>query len=67
MADNERRKTLIYDDLLAEGMHVAFRKASDHPIAHKIWVLIRDLPDEEWGRIVAFIRDGASVPEGADG
>lgn len=50
-----------YDDIrsnLAEGFHTAFRKASDHPNAHKIWVLIRELPPKSWGSVIDFVMDG---------
>jgi hypothetical protein len=43
---------------LAEGFHTAFRKASGHPDAHKIWALIRNLPSDEWGSIIQFVVDG---------
>ena len=50
-----------YDEIasnFAEGFHTAFRKASDHPNAHKIWLLIRDLPPDEWGSVVDFVMSG---------
>lgn len=43
---------------LAEGIHTAFRKATDCDQAHPIWKLIQDMPDEEWGRVVSFIVEG---------
>ena len=43
---------------LAEGFHTAFRKASDHPNAHKIWLLIKELPSREWGNVISFVVDG---------
>lgn len=42
-------------ELLAEGIHTAFRKASAHPEAHKAWLAIRNLPPEEWGNVVEFV------------
>ena len=46
------------DDQLAEAIHTAFRKASDHPEAHKAWMAIRALPPKEWGSVIDFISDG---------
>jgi UPF0288 family protein (methanogenesis marker protein 3) len=34
--------------LLGEGVHTMFRKGIDAPGAWKIWVLIRDLPNDKW-------------------
>lgn len=43
-------------ELLSEGFHTAFRKASDHPVADQIWKLIRhDLPQDEWAKIIDFV------------
>jgi hypothetical protein len=42
-------------EILGEAIHTAFRKGSDHKNAGKIWSLIRDLPEEEWGNILEFI------------
>lgn len=44
--------------LLAEGFHTAFRKASDHPNAHQIWLLIRELPSDDWGNVIDFVASG---------
>lgn len=40
---------------LAEGFHTAFRKASDHPTANKIWHLIKEMPDGEYGKVIDFV------------
>lgn len=42
---------------LAEGIHTAFRKGSDHPEADAIWKAIRGLPPAEWSGIVGFVAD----------
>ena len=44
-----------FKDCLAEGIHTAFRKASDHSSAHAIWKLIRTLPGGAWDNIVNFV------------
>ena len=44
--------------LLGEGFHTAFRKSTDHPSAHAIWVLIKDMPHEEYGGIIDFVMEG---------
>lgn len=44
-----------YRHYFGEGMHTAFRKASDHPSAFLIHRLITELPDEEWSAIVDFV------------
>lgn len=46
---------------LAEGFHTAFRKASEHPTSHQIWKLIKELPSDEWGRIIDFVADGLGL------
>lgn len=42
---------------LAEGIHTAFRKASDHPNASKIHALINELPTSEWNMIILTISE----------
>ena len=44
-----------FSELLAEGFHTAFRKASDHPISDEIWRSIRKLPPCEWGKVIDFV------------
>lgn len=44
-----------FRDYLAEGMHTAFRKGSDHPAAGTAWRAIGDLPQAEWSMIVEFV------------
>lgn len=44
--------------LVGEGFHTAFRKSTDHPSAHAIWVLIKDMPNEEYGGIINFVMLG---------
>jgi len=46
-----------FKELLGEGLHTAFRKASDSYEANKIWHLIMDMPGEEWDRIVQFVAE----------
>jgi len=58
----DRETTTIYNDLLAEGIHTAFRKASDHPASAEAWEAISKLPDAEWSAIVSFILAGAAAP-----
>lgn len=59
------KTTTIHDDLLAEGIHVAFRKASDHPVSARVWNAIHDLPAREWSSIIDFILSGAKVSDPA--
>ena len=49
------------DALLAEAFHTAFRKASEHPNAHVIWTLIRDLPKDDWTKIIDFVAECIKV------
>lgn len=44
-------------DSLGEAIHTAFRKASDHPEAHKAWTAIDNLPPKQWGYIMDFIME----------
>ena len=49
------------DDLratLGEGVHTAFRKGGDGPTSSKIWNLIRDMPQDEWGAVLDFLTYG---------
>ncbi|MFB0520029.1 MAG: hypothetical protein ACETWD_01210 [Desulfatiglandales bacterium] len=43
------------EDLLGEGFHTAFRKASESKEGNQIWHLIKSLPDEEWGAVIDFV------------
>lgn len=45
-------------ELLAEGFHTGFRKASSHPEAHKAWKAIKALPTDEWGQVLDFLMSG---------
>ena len=56
-----RPTTTVYDDLVAEGFHVAFRKASEHRVAGDIHRLISRLPADEWAKVIDFVLDGARV------
>lgn len=55
LTDKEREDFVM---LLAEGMHTAFRKGSDHPGAWRVWKEIDAMPPEEWGQVVDFVRFG---------
>jgi hypothetical protein len=46
---------------LGEAIHVAFRKASSHEQADKIWHAIRALPNYEWDNVIDFIIDGLGI------
>ena len=48
------QKTALREQL-GEAVHTAFRKGSDHPNAHQIWVLIKDMPEPEWRSVLDFI------------
>lgn len=43
--------------LLAEGMHTAFRKATDCPQAMKIHRLIEEMPEDDWSAVVDFVAE----------
>jgi hypothetical protein len=49
---------------LGEAFHTGFRKATDHPSATTIWRLIRDLPDEEYAKVIEFVVWGLGVTQG---
>ena len=42
-------------EVLGEGFHTAFRKAIEGYTANDIWILIKELPDEEWNAILDFV------------
>ncbi len=44
-----------FHEYLAEGIHTAFRKASDHTTSRHIHKLISDLPNDEWRQIGDFM------------
>lgn len=46
---------------LGEAIHAAFRKASDHHQADKVWQAIRDWPDDDWRRVLGFITYGLGI------
>ncbi len=46
---------------MGEAIHTAFRKGSDHPTADQIWKLIREMPAEEWGKVVSFVTYGLGL------
>ncbi len=60
---SDRPTTLVYNDLVSEGFHAAFRKASDHQLAHEIWTRICDLPAEEWNNVIAFVLEGSRADD----
>lgn len=42
-------------DHLGEGIHTAFRKATDCEQAHPIWKLIQEMPAEDWTAVLKFV------------
>lgn len=52
---------VVKDDLVGEGFHAGFRKASDCAQAHQIYRLIEQMPDDQWSAVIEFVLDGASV------
>ncbi len=43
--------------VLGEAIHTAFRKASDHPDAVRVWRILNRMPEEEWSAILDWIAD----------
>jgi hypothetical protein len=43
--------------ILGEGIHVAFRKGTDHPKAHDYWKMIQEMPDELWNDVTTYVVD----------
>lgn len=41
--------------MLAETVHAAFRKGSDHASSHQVWKAIHIMPDTEWGKAVDWM------------
>jgi hypothetical protein len=53
-------KTYTRDEwasILGEGIHVAFRKGSDHPKAHYYWKMIQEMPNELWNDVTDYVVD----------
>lgn len=46
-----------FRSVIGEGFHTAFRKGTDAPQSSKIWNLIKEMDDEEWSAVVAFVAD----------
>lgn len=44
--------------VLGEGIHVGFRKGTDHPQSHEYWMMIAGMPDELWGEVLGYVVDG---------
>jgi hypothetical protein len=59
MSDTKTEETRYTEDewksILGEGIHVAFRKGSDHPEAHDYWKLIQKMPDELWDDVLGYV------------
>ena len=58
MSDTKPETKYTEDDwksILGEGIHVAFRKGSDHPKAHDYWLMIKDMPDDLWDDVLGYV------------
>lgn len=60
---NDAKEKRVYtqtewSEILGEGIHTGFRKGSEHPDAHKYWMLIRDMPNELWGDVLEYAVGG---------
>lgn len=45
-------------EILGEGIHTAFRKATDCEQAHSIWKLIQEMPGKDWESVLNFVASG---------
>jgi hypothetical protein len=41
--------------MLGEGFHTGFRKGTDDPAAHEVWLGIRNLPAASWNDVLEFL------------
>jgi hypothetical protein len=44
-----------WKSIMGEGIHVAFRKGTDHPAAHHYWMMIKDIPDSLWDDVLHYL------------
>lgn len=54
MSEQDKLKKL-FNGVMGETVHAAFRKGSEHPSAHKVWKAIQSMPRKEWGNVVEWI------------
>jgi hypothetical protein len=56
-----KAKRIIEALSVGEAVHTAFRKGGQSREADQIWKLIQQMPDDDWGRVVDFIKYGFEV------
>lgn len=44
-------------EIIGEAFHTAFRKASDHETADRIWRAIKEMPVESWSAVLDFVEE----------
>ncbi len=44
-----------WKSVLGEGIHVSFRKGTDHPQAHDYWKSIQDMPSDLWDDVLDYL------------
>jgi hypothetical protein len=47
----------LLTELLGEGFHTAFRKATDCDQAPVIYRLIEEMPEDDWANVLDFVAD----------
>lgn len=47
-----------FRSLLGEGLHTAFRKATDCEEADDIWAAINNMDSSDWNAVLSFVVEG---------
>lgn len=58
-----RNVLMVVKEQAGEAIHSAFRHCDDSGHAHVAWCAIRDMPDDNWNAIIAFILEGLGVTD----
>lgn len=58
----DRKVARLYEDLVSEAFHTAFRKALDSSQATAVWRAISALPPEEWSVAIDWVLSTAAAP-----
>ena len=56
-----------FKELLGEGFHTAFRKGTEAPQSHQIWLLIGEMDNKDWGGVLEFVAYGFQGTGAFDG
>lgn len=58
----DRKVVRLYEDLISEAFHTAFRRALDSREASVVWRAISALPADEWSAAINWVLSTAAAP-----